>query len=778
MKKNFKKIISLCMATVMVTVLAVAVNAKTVSYDNMEAISVFATNGNLTGHSFEITDTDQMHGKSYRITTINRGADQWEDSAAIYTNLPEAISEGTVVISFQQKRSDVGTIAYVALNPETKTAVGSYSGEIKSAALDSTLRYFDSAEGKTWNYATTNIPAVADTWYQVDIVIDFDGKTISYYYDGVLAGTRALYTGLTQLKCITIAQNSQKNVADSRDMYIDNFEVKTVEPGNSLKISDVIINENNTNAVLNLSDTIVKPEEITIEDIIVTERFSDEPIEIQNIETSPKGILVEFSEPLSGEQEYLFAIDKAMMTAIDGLVHEGVKGRTFIDKETEVTQHMPVLDFSDGTENFNAAAANTNAVTTDGVVDTGEAKYGNAYQLNHKVSSTFSVLGGSLMQLGDYAIQKNSGKYELSYDIKVTGAKWDQWNPRTWMSIGFWGAQTNPGLTKHNNWLGYWENMAVTSVMGTVGNVNPHYWTYSSNTSERYGSAKVVTATNKAWCNVKMIFDTSNNTIDYYYNDTFAGTQNVAATGNGGVTMKTGAIGVIQFTSETTNSEVTQLIDNIQIKKITEYPNAESITFEDSNGKEYFAGATVTSAVNKINIKFNDVVTEEQMSQITLSEAGTDLGLIPVVDAESKTAVLDLDGYLTPGAVYTLSMFGKEYTFTAKSGEFAISGFKVIKEDGTVVNDSTELSVGDKVRVVVDILNTTGENKDLLLSIASYNGNKMSAVAQSVVTADEVVSVRETDLIEITDATNLKVKGFVWDNVTSMMPQIDAVVID
>lgn len=388
------------------------------------------------------------------------------------------------------------------------------------------------------------------------------------------------------------------------------------------------------------------------------------------------------------------------------------------------------------------------------IKSSGEQKYENVLSLSKGDGENNSREGkvAATFDLGTNAIKRNSGKYQIEFDVRTDQT--DQWAPYIIMAgngfaMSCIGADTSEVICSY----------AATRTNG--------WWAiYEKNVENK------VTLSPKQWMNVKIVLDTATGISEYYYNNTYVG----SPTDSGMKSLVRGGIRQLElqvWSHEGYDPEI--YFDNLRVKKLR--PEVAQLTFESVSGETAEMSREVNVLSDTIRAKIENLSSESELEGMSLTADGEEVAFSYGYDSESGVCTIRTETYFEIGKEYVLHILDKEYVFTITDypSEFKVSEISAYKGDKKI-SDVSGIAAGDTLTAAVDVINTTGESKNVCLAVACYDGGKLKSVKyKNVATASDSLISRGTADIAIPEHTNLGIRIFAFDNPGSFMPLADCI---
>ena len=280
----------------------------------------------------------------------------------------------------------------------------------------------------------------------------------------------------------------------------------------------------------------------------------------------------------------------------------------------------------------------------------------------------------------------------------------------------------------------------------------------------------------QAWHKVKVTFDYDNKTVATNVDGAELGT----AYPMSGLGIEDGIYALSFGNTQGGNMWQTHIyLDNVTAKLTVDKGGAKvsNIRFVDGKGQKAGVSDSVSTLTEKIEIAFSSAVDESSLTGgITLSDkSGKVISLTNGgfnTDTNTYTAVLD--DLMQKDTEYTLTVTGAasdDYSVSFKTA--ATGAFDVSKPyiNGTI-------AAGNTITIGIKVLNTTGENKSVTFSYATYSGNQMIGCEleekgvggenKAVYTKEYTLTLDAETAAKLTD-----IRAFVWGDLTSVVPLTD-----
>ncbi len=224
----------------------------------------------------------------------------------------------------------------------------------------------------------------------------------------------------------------------------------------------------------------------------------------------------------------------------------------------------------------------------------------------------------------------------------------------------------------------------------------------------------------------------------------------------------------------------------------------KSVKLVDYKGNEYYAGAELVPEIKVIKVYYTGMeASDEPGSTVELICESAPLGGSGVYNPAEQCLTYTLDEYLIGEKEYKLSindaLLDETYAdveFSTAEGSIKVEKFAFSK---TVVNDSvpttsaveslSALSDGDVIDLEIEIINTTGEAKNMLLSYSAWETGFIRGFDLKDVSMEQGTTYKKDKItgIEISKDSELtldSVKGFLWTALGSNNPIAGELVLE
>lgn len=280
----------------------------------------------------------------------------------------------------------------------------------------------------------------------------------------------------------------------------------------------------------------------------------------------------------------------------------------------------------------------------------------------------------------------------------------------------------------------------------------------------------------QAWHKVKVTFDYDNKTVATNVDGAELGT----AYPMSGLGIEDGIYALSFGNTQGGNMWQTHIyLDNVTVKHTVDRGGAKvsNVRFVDGKGQKSGVSDSVSTLTEKIEIAFSSEVDETALTNgATLSDKSGNAIVLTNggFNAETNMYTAVLDDLMQKDTEYTLTVTGAasdDYSVSFKTA--ATGAFDVSKPyiNGTI-------AAGNTITIGVKVLNTTGENKNVTFSYATYSGNQMIGCEleekgvggenKAVYTKEYTLTLDAETAAKLTD-----IRAFVWGDLTSVVPLTD-----
>ena len=204
----------------------------------------------------------------------------------------------------------------------------------------------------------------------------------------------------------------------------------------------------------------------------------------------------------------------------------------------------------------------------------------------------------------------------------------------------------------------------------------------------------------------------------------------------------------------------------------------KKLTSEDFYGNENSFEKETVAELEKFTFEFTDDVTaEDALKNLTLADSDGTAVEFDVVKKDKNIADVVFAPSLKGDKTYNMALTGMSidynWSFDTKSGKVALKPVKVYKVDGTTEINVADAQVGDKIKVKLSLVSTKdlAEDYSAMVTLGLYSENSLDGFDYEQVTLNpEKDSFEKTVEFEDKDATDLKVKGFLWKGLGTRTP--------
>lgn len=319
---------------------------------------------------------------------------------------------------------------------------------------------------------------------------------------------------------------------------------------------------------------------------------------------------------------------------------------------------------------------------------------------------------------------------------------------------------------------------------------------YKKGDGSKFVSQKDLTA--ETWYSVRHVIDITNNSIK-----TFVGTSkdDLQLLGVSNLSDFTAdsfdgtKIGGIGFSINQKAYLAHTYLDNVSVthSDFVSQKGVSAVRYSDIKDNMYGSATETSTLVNAVAVSFTDTP-DDLDNKVTISDGNNTIGYTSSFDNDTNTYMMNLSELLTADKEYTLTIegvtFGGEametYTHKIKAeekGVFEISPISLTVNDAKVTGTQV-LKKGDTVKASVNIINTTGEEKEVAFSTGIYKDKMLDKFdyRQFTLNGSSSNGKYAEDTITFTmgdDAADVsKVRAYLWDSMQNMLPYTDSVDIN
>lgn len=405
----------------------------------------------------------------------------------------------------------------------------------------------------------------------------------------------------------------------------------------------------------------------------------------------------------------------------------------------------------------------------------------------------------------------NTGVMNVEYDLSLQKMVNSSQYTEEQLTTG--GYSANQDLNSFNMIL-YKDELALKDLAGPGGagfntggiNVNrifgvqnKKFAVYTDNTKVNglYGasdsvekSLEDVTAEN--WYKVKHTIDLDNDSIKTYIGTTDADMKLFGANKLSDFGITDGLVGV-GFSIDGNSFGTITYVDNVKVSHagFDTANGVSAVRYSAGNDKNYGSSDSTDTLINKIAVAFTAVPDSITKNNFSISDGSNSIDFEVEPDASAtNTYVLSLKDYLTAKAQYTLSVTGvtfggteamADYNHTIKAdkdGVFEVKPMKIFVNGNEKSNGAIcPLSKNDKVKASVEVINTTGKEEKVTLSMGMYKDYLLNEFDFRDVTLNGTTYKYKNVSFELTagdDAANItSVNAYLWDTLAAMKPYQD-----
>lgn len=748
-------------------------------------------------------------------------------------------SDTSAILSFKIKAGQTDKHFNIALRHEWKeTAVVEGKEEEVTKGSEITL-FAMSASGKLaysgdgeWIGAKDSFAGndayTPDTWYDVSMVLNKSNRKIDYYINGAKYGTATVADDKFAFDSQNIIFKSTVTVGsdlaptlgtanfwlddimwlsgsdNSFYAFADSDEYSVNNPTVNIKLTEQVKADTVQNGVIN-GVKVYKVNDKT--EVGATASL-----------TSARNIEVKVNGTLSPEEEYRIEIPE--LTSVTGktINHQNVyfmSGESIIFSDDFSGYDKSVKNGNSAGEFYKPANWYTNTnwatqYTTLQPLSTTQSDgiKGNVVEFKKQNSSAEAGDWGWAAIYREFGEKINSGVLTVEYDVKAVKAQ--NKSEASWVQsqllLGVYKDALNEeqytypdstdsavlakniigreaisgGTVPSNN-----DTNNLQFVGGVQGGAICRFMDNTSLTDGYYhlngGTDAVWDIDNEQkWYKVKVTFDYNKKTVS----TNVVGVKDFGSYPMSNFKIEDG-ISAISFGSSAAGDAFTKdiYLDNVTVKHDTSTTKVSKVRFIDGNGTESGISDSVSTLSEKVQITFVNGAIDSDCATggITLTDSeNNSIGLINGEFNSDRTVyTAELVDLMKANTNYTLSVSGltsggldipvKTYSLkTEENGYFDVSKPYI---NGTI-------AAGNTITIGVKVLNTTGENKNVTFSYATYSGNQMIGCEleekgvggenKAVYTKEYTLTLDAETAAKLTD-----IRAFVWGDLTSVVPLTD-----
>ena len=237
-------------------------------------------------------------------------------------------------------------------------------------------------------------------------------------------------------------------------------------------------------------------------------------------------------------------------------------------------------------------------------------------------------------------------------------------------------------------------------------------------------------------------------------------------------------------------------MDDVQVRYTTDTVDvkASDLSFENTKGEKGYYSATVSASTSKINVDFGTVMNKDSLKDSTVILKNETDGETIVYQGEltGNVYTIPLPKLLKPSKNYSLTITTdvanvanekaleeKVFNFATDAGECEVSfnSFTIGENTAPAVSD---VLAAEKANVKLNVLNSTGVDKDVLIIVAYFNDDELKEVVYepfAMKYADYSNGVFEQEIELKSNVTADEIHVFAWDTISSMVPYTDGLEI-
>lgn len=666
-------------------------------------------------------------------------------------------------------------------------------------------------------------------WYDIDMVFNKKTATIDYYVNGAQIGSSSVPSNKLDMTTSSIDFKPSINVAASASALST--------PGTAnFWLDDITWTTGSDNSFYAFADS----DEYTVENPTIGLKFTEQvsntalasDIKVYNVQSGAavaataafdgnRDLKININEKLTAAEEYRIAMPALTSVTGKAIYNDNVYFMSGESVETIFSDDFSGYDKS--VKNGNSAAefykpanwyTNTNWATQYTTLQPlsttqSDGTNGNVVEFKKQNSSAEAGDWGWAAIYREFGKKINSGVLTVEYDVKAVSAPKTEevGTAHSQLLFGVYktalteeqytypnstdsavlakniigrevsikaGATNEDNVNNNMQFIGGIQGGAICNFKNNTAKDANGFYTVGGN--DRYWSIDDT----QAWYNVKVTFDYNNKTVSTKVNGNSLGATYPMSNFN----IQDG-ISALSFGSSNAGSAFKKdiYLDNVTVKHDTSTTKVSKVRFIDRNGAESGISDSVSTLSEKVQITFVNGAIDSDciVTGITLTDSeNNSIGLINGEFNSDRTVyTAELADLMKANTDYTLSVSEltsgglevpvKTYSFkTEESGVFDVSKPYI---NGTI-------AAGNTITIGIKVLNTTGMNKNVTFSYATYSGNQMIGCeleGKGVGGENKAVYTKEYSLtLDAETAARLTdIRAFVWGDITSVVPLTD-----
>jgi len=704
--------------------------------------------------------------------------------------------------------------------------IGSKQTSSPKIVFSKTVR--DLGKPNSWNEEPVeSLEMEFDKWYDVDVVINYNDKSVKYYVNGEYVTQvdvdKSRFETHFPVYSTGIYKVGNKGDDTEQRLYIDNFNIEKLGEEIGAKVSDY--GEDYVDVKFSYP---VSAEEIVEIDACLKNSGTDDEILSSYAEKLENGdARIYFDETLEQGVGYELVFENEISPVWGGdvVIPSGYSAFFTTSVQTQTTELLN-LDFEDSydlsgainngdiqlfdgadgltyTLNNEENTLNHLSLKTDDYNTYLEFKHNSAYHQQDNVQFNFldgaEVTKGILVTEFDYARSYDDPMYD------VTGTKLAGWDAICGPTRGYLGYVDKSVTTFTEN-----DGSVTVNIPSSEASVNRNAtyitkfihgcadwnggnygWGLFRGDPNRLGCAnpeawvdyKVITNANDNFVHIKIETDLDNKIYKVYIDGIMCGQADFIPGGVNDVIYSAFAMSASRYDKWVTDGS-RFLIDNIESYNIVSSPYVTNITLTDYNENESAFSGTVPAGTKKMTIEFSANLPNDAYNAVSVSG-----GDVTDIYSDGKYITIEFDNCLKANEGYTLTIddsFGLDKAFVvnfrADEGEIIYKN-PTFEVNGSYMTDELgNINVGDNVYVSAEVINTSGETAECIMTLAVYKEGYMTSVYGTELTLLSENDYKDYAVIEVIADEKLKeaeaVKVFIINNASKANPIVKPLVLD
>lgn len=689
----------------------------------------------------------------------------------------------------------------------------------------------DLGKPNSWNVdPVESIEMEFDKWYDIDVVVNYNDKTVKYYVDGEFVVQpdidKSRFETHFPMYSMSVAKVGNKGIESDQRLYMDNYKIEML--GNPIEAKVSNYGEDYVDIKFSYP---VSASDVEGMSAYLKSADSDNENWISYAEKLENGeARLHFDETLEQGTAYEVIFDEEISPVWGGesVIPQGYSAFFTTSVEMQRTELLDI-DFEDdfnlsGAINngdiqlFDSDNADTYTLNNEEKTlshlslkeDDGntylEFKHNSAYHQNDNIQFNFvddaEVTSGILVTEFDYAKSYDDPMYTTN------GTALSGWDALMGPSRGYFGYVDKSVTTFTDDGNGNVTINIPSADADTEGNRNSTYitkfihgtsnwnngnygWGLFRGDPHKLGSAnpeewvtyKILADCNDKFIHVKIETDLDNKNYKVYIDGVMCGEADFLPGGINDVIYSAFAMSASRY-SQWVAEGSRFLIDNIQSYNVVSSPYVTNISLTDYNENESSFSSSASAGTNKMTIEFSSEVPNDAHNAVTINSAD-----VTDIYSEGKYIIVEFGNCLTANEKYTFTIdesFGLDKAFVVKfkadEGE-TIYGEPTFEVNGGYLTDELgSINVGDSITVKTEVINTSENIAECIMTLAAYKGGYMTAVYGTELTLLPEDDYKDYAVIEVIADEKLKeaeaVKVFIINNASKANPIVKPLVLD